>query len=125
MHWLKDVVIDIAITLVILAYALWQPQWAWWIVVVYSSLMLLLKGAALSSPLLTGMSTKKGQEVPFWFYHILYAVNVFALLTLRWYVMAGVWAAIWIMSIAADSQSRTKREAKAVTRKERVKPAHR
>lgn len=125
MHWLKDVIIDIAITVVILAYAIGQPQWAWWIIVIYSSLMLLLKGAALSSPMLSGMSTKKGQEVPFWFYHILYAVNVFALLTQRWYLMAGVWAAIWILSIASDTQVRSARAAKTAASKKQVTPAHR
>jgi hypothetical protein len=107
MKWIKDVVIDIAVTLVVLVYALWQPAWAKWVLMIYTPLMMLLKGVAVANPMLAGMASKKGAEVPFWFHHVLYAASVLALLTARWYIMAGLWIAIWLMSIATDTQSRT------------------
>ncbi len=107
MKWLKDVVLDITITLIALIYAIWQPGWAWWVLVIYTPLMALLKGVALANPMLADMASKKRNEVPFWFHHVLYAVSVLSLLTARWYLMAGLWIAIWLMSIVTDSRVQT------------------
>ena len=116
MNWLKDAIIDIAVTLVIVAYAIWRPEWAWWVIVIYTPLMLLLKLSALSSPV-RALSGKAKVTVPGWFYHVLYAVNVVALLVAEWWIVAAGWVLIWVLSMIAESKSKA-----AVKPKAKVNP---
>lgn len=107
MKWLKNVVIDIAVTLVALAYAFWEPDWAKWVLMIYTPLMVFVKGIAMANPMMASMASKQRDEVPFWFHHVLYATCVLSLLTVQWYLMAGLWIAIWLMSIVTDTRVNT------------------
>ncbi len=107
MSWLKHVLLDLAVTIAIVAYAFGgQPRWLWWAIAVYSGLMLLLKVAAAASPAATGLSNKSTRAVPVWFFHAVYAVSVLALLYAREYALAGVWAVIWLLSFVADARAK-------------------
>ncbi len=106
MTWIKNAVIDVAITAVIVAYTLTLAAWGWWIIAIYTPLMLLLKIFALSGAAVNVQ--RKADSVPSWFYHVLYGLNV-ALLLYSAFVYAAIgWAAIWILSTIAESQSRPK-----------------
>lgn len=106
MTWIKNAIIDIVVTGVILAYALTTAAWGWWIIVFYTPLMLLLKVFALSGA--AANVQRKSDSVPSWFYHVLYGLNV-ALLFYASFVYAAIgWAAIWILSTIAETQSKPK-----------------
>jgi hypothetical protein len=108
MSWIKNAFIDIAVTAVILAYAFTTAIWGWWIIAIYTPLMLLLKVFALSGA--ASNVQRKADSVPSWFYHVLYGVNV-ALLLYSSFVYAAIgWAAIWILSTIAESQSRPQKK---------------
>lgn len=108
MTWIKNAIIDIASTAVIIAYALTLATWSWWIIAIYTPLMVLLKVFALSGA--ASSVQRKADDVPSWFYHVLYAANVVLLLTASFYYAAIGWAAIWILSSVAESKSRPKKK---------------
>jgi large-conductance mechanosensitive channel len=104
MTWIKNAVIDIAITAVIGVFAFTAATWSWWIIAIYTPLMVLLKLFALS-----GAATavkQKADQVPTWFYHVLYAANLVFLLIGVFYWAAAGWAAIWILSVVVESKNR-------------------
>ncbi len=102
MKWLKNVLLDVAVTVVIVLAAAGQ-EWAMWVVWIYTPCMLLLKLGALTvrRPL---VRTKTMAEAPPWFYHLLYGLNVTALLVGGAWLWAGLWALIWVLSMVAEAQ---------------------
>ncbi len=104
MSWIKNAIIDIAITVVIAVFAFTGVTWSWWIIAIYTPLMVLLKLFALS-----GAATavkQKSDQVPTWFYHLLYGANLVLLLVGLFYWAAAGWAVIWVLSVVAESKSR-------------------
>ncbi|TDI69702.1 MAG: hypothetical protein E2O85_05095 [Bacteroidetes bacterium] len=111
MAWLKNVIIDLLITIVIAVYVFTTADWGYWIIVIYTPLILLLKiGAVLSgiSGAVQKMAKKKPDDVPIWFYHTLFGANLIMLLYANWWVIAVAWAAIWILSAVQDARSSKK-----------------
>ena len=112
MAWLRNVVIDLLVTIVIAIFVFTAADWGYWIIVIYTPLILLLKiGVVLSG--ISG-AVKKGvkkksddldEDVPVWFYHALYGANLIMLLYANWWVIAGAWAAIWILSAVQEARS--------------------
>ena len=108
MAWLKNVVIDLLVTIVIAVYVFTVADWGYWIIIIYTPLMLLLKIVAVSSGI--GSAVKRGakkssDDVPVWFYHVLYGANLIMLLYANWWVVAVGWAAIWILSAVQEARS--------------------
>jgi hypothetical protein len=99
MKWLRNVVVDLAATLVILAWVAQGWTWAAWAVWIYTPLMLVLKAAALGLGSLLGRADRG--DVPGWFYHLVYAANVALLVYGAAWVLAAMWAAIWGLSAMA------------------------
>lgn len=99
MGWVRHVIIDIAVVVVIALATFGGQEWAKWIVWIYTPLMLLLKLAALSAD----VAPKKG-DVPDWFYHVTYAASVVILLYHAWYWETAGWIAIWLLSVVAASR---------------------
>lgn len=111
MSWIKNALIDVAITAVIAWFAWTGATWAWWIVAIYTPLMLLLKVFALSGA--ANAVQRKADDVPVWFYHVLYAANVILLLVSSFLWAGGAWIAIWVLSAVAESRRpRTPKSAK-------------
>ena len=104
MAWLKNVILDLAVTAVIAVWLITSAQWAYWVVLIYTPLLVLLKVIGLSGGVAQAAAQRK-DETPVWFYHLIYAANLMLLLTGRWWIMAAAWAAIWVLS--AYQQSRT------------------
>ena len=107
MSWLKHVVVDLAVTLLIaLTTTRVLPAWAEWIVYIYTPFMLILKITAYFAEL-KKMSPKKQDEgqPPAWFYHVLYAVNVGMLGFSGWWATFAQWIVIWFVSILIDRKT--------------------
>ncbi|NBW93758.1 MAG: hypothetical protein EBR20_05245 [Bacteroidetes bacterium] len=111
MSWIKNSVIDVAVTVVIGVFAFTGASWAWWIIAIYTPLMVLLKVFALSGA--AAIVQQKADEVPIWFYHGLYGANLGLLLMGSFYWAAAGWAVIWVLSVVADSRTRPRRGRKA------------
>ncbi len=109
MSWIKNVVVDLAVTLLIALVAAFGLYWAEVVVWIYTPLMLALKVFALFAGRLTALSKGRGAaEPPPWFFHVLYALNVVLLLIgARWLLAAG-WAVIWALSAVQEARQRQK-----------------
>jgi len=108
MTWIKNVIVDVIVTVIIALYVFSNAAWGYWVIIVYTPLMVLLKLGAVASGV-SKVVKQKPDETPNWFYHVLYALN-FALLLYgaMWWPAAG-WAAIWILSaVQASRTERTK-----------------
>ena len=105
MGWLKNVVIDVAVTIIIILVTLnVLPEWADWIVYIYTPFMLLLKALALFSGVNKIKQKETGDEPPPWFFHALYAINLGALVYAQWWLIAGQWALIWLFSFVIEKR---------------------
>jgi hypothetical protein len=116
MSWIKNALIDIGVTVLIVLTAVLDLTWTRWVVLIYTPLMLIMKIVAFLGSASLGTLQRKSDGVPTWFYHVLYAVNVgvmagYAYLSAGvparhgWMLAAG-WALIWILSIAAEVRMR-------------------
>jgi hypothetical protein len=104
MKWLKNVLVDIGVTLVILlTTAGVLPAGAEWVIYVYTPFRLLLKIVSLSSGVKQVKQQQKDEaQPPEWFFHVLYAVNVIVLLYSRWWWTGAQWALIWGLSMLIE-----------------------
>lgn len=86
MTWIKDVIVDILVTLFIGA-AVWLGDiWMWWVIAVYSALLLIAKGVVLTGDGFLNR-THKSQKAPDWFLHVLYAANIILLMIAGWWIL--------------------------------------
>lgn len=105
MKWVKNVVVDIIVSIVIIVGVLVQIQWLEVVIIAYTALMLLLKFLAVVSEQFMKSVKKTTIEVPLWFTSSLYALNVFVLLGFAWYYTAAQWGLIWLFSWIAHKKS--------------------
>lgn len=101
MKWLKYVVVDIIVSMVIVVAVLLKIEWLTIVVIAYTVLMLILKFLAIvSDPFMKSVKTGKSESIqaPLWFTSSLYAFNVMVLLTFAWYYTAVQWVLIWVFS---------------------------
>ncbi len=103
MNWIKNVVLDIAVTIVIAVWVFTRPEWAYWVIVIYTPLLLLLKLTTVSSGL-SKVAALAGDTTPNWFYHVVYASNVILLFIGEWWIVGAGWAIIWLMSMIQESK---------------------
>ncbi len=103
MSWLKDVVIDLAVTALIVLLAVQGWHWAEVVLWIYTPLMVFVKGAALLAGAL--VQTVKN-DVPAWFFHVLYGVNVAVLMLGGRWILGGLWLLIWGLSVLVEQRAR-------------------
>ncbi len=96
MKWWKEVVLDVVVSLVIVAAVLFPRDWLTLAILVYSGLMIFLKAAVYFNPTVAG-SIKKS-KTPLWFFHLSYGLNTVLLLAGRHWIAAGLWLGIWVLS---------------------------
>lgn len=96
MDWLKDVIVDIIVTVVIIATVLTSNSWLSGLVWGYTGLLLLIKFSVLISDSI--LMNKSKTEAPEWFSHSLYAINTIVLISFEWWYAGIGWGLIWIMS---------------------------
>lgn len=105
MNWLKNVLIDLAVTALIAWAVFAEASWARWIILIYTPLMLLLKIVAAFSGTLAQLNRKSDAAPPGWFFHVLYLANVVLLAVGQWWMLVALWVAIWILSVIAERRS--------------------
>jgi hypothetical protein len=101
MTWLKNVVVDLAIMIVIVLATTGVIPWTQWVVFIYTPFMLALKALAFFGGGLKAVSKPQKQAAeapPALFFHALYAVNVAVLALSGWWLTAAQWALIWVLS---------------------------
>lgn len=102
MNWLKDVIVDIAVTIFIIAAIFVADTWMMWIIGAYTLVLLLAKAAILFGDNFLQLMNKAKSGAPEWFSHLLYAINTASLFYLKWWFIAAGWVLIWALSFAAE-----------------------
>jgi len=110
MNWIKEVVVDLIVTMVILVAVLTNLHWLGLIVIGYTLLMLLLKGIVALNHSLIGALKPRKSEAPEWVTHLLYGVNSLLLLAFGWWITGVQWVAIWILSWHTERQLQRTRQ---------------
>jgi hypothetical protein len=100
--WVKHVLLELGITLIIALATIPSFTWARWIVIAYTALMVLLKIVAVLGSRSLKSIQPSNPNVPPFFWHINYAVNIFLLAADAWWLMVSAWVLIWILSIVYD-----------------------
>ena len=102
MRWLRHVLVDIAVTLVVLAATAFDQRWALWLVWIYTPLLLVMRVLVLGAGGLRGLVKRPADAPPRWFVYGLMGVNAGLLLAdAQWWPAAG-WAFIWGLTYLAD-----------------------
>jgi hypothetical protein len=103
MRWLRLIVLDIVILVIIYLATIGEQQWARWFILFYTPLVVVMRILALRSRLLQ-RKVEAGDEVPVWAYHLIYAASFSLCIWDQWWLVAVGWGAIWIMSSIYQSQ---------------------
>lgn len=112
MSWIKEVLVDIVVTVFIIAALVMDATWMHWVVVGYTGVLVLAKILVLAGDDALQLIRKTQGEAPDWFPQLLYAINAGALLYFRqWYLAAG-WLLIWLLSYRALRKFRGKKGGK-------------
>lgn len=98
MSWLKEVIVDIAVTIFIIASVWLADPWMKYIIWAYTGIMLLTKSIVLFSDNFMQIAKKAKNTAPEWFAHLLYATNTFVLFYFTWWYAAAGWLLIWLFS---------------------------
>lgn len=109
MDWLKEVILDIMVTIFILAAVYLADPWMAWIIWIYTGVMLLTKSLILFGDSFLRLADKAKTSAPVWFTHLLYGVNTAALFIFQWWFAATGWALIWIFSYMAQRKLAARR----------------
>lgn len=102
--WIRHVLLELGITLIIVLATIADLTWARWIVIAYTGLMVLLKIVAVVGSRTLKSIQPTNRNVPTGFWHVNYAVNIFLLAADAWWLMVSAWALIWILSVVYDRQ---------------------
>lgn len=95
MGWLKDVIVDLIATAIIIATVLTSNTALAWLVWGYTGLLLFVKLLVVIGDDFLNLINKSKSEAPEWFSHLLYAINTGALLVFQWWYAGAGWALIW------------------------------
>jgi len=98
-HWITEILVDLTVTATIICAVLLGYTWLHYIVIGYTILLLLVKFMVVISSQFQAITKKGKSTVPYWVYHLLYALNTTSLLIFSWYVTAIGWLIIWGLSI--------------------------
>lgn len=98
MSWLKEVIVDIAATVLIIIAVFINQTILTGIILGYTGLLLITKLLVLFGDDFLNMMNRAKTNAPHWFTHMLYAVNTVVLLVFKWWYAGVGWAIIWIVS---------------------------
>lgn len=107
MEWIKEVIVDILVTVFIIVSIWLGDIWMWWVLVAYTGLLLVAKATVLMSDGFLSNRSQKTQQAPNWFLHLLYGINIILLGYIGWWYLLGGWTLIWLFSFL--SQRKTNR----------------
>lgn len=98
MSWIKELIVDLAVTVLIIVAVILSDPWMKYVIWVYTGIMLLTRIVVFSSDSFIQIVNKSKNKAPDWVAHLLYATNTLVLLYFSWWYAAGGWAAIWLFS---------------------------
>ena len=106
MNWLKEVVVDVIITIVLVGIFLFNKTE--WVLAfqIYTPILIFLKTLALLG---SRVKHRLQGNAPPTFFHTLYAINVLVLIINGWWALSVQWMIVWFLS--SLFQIRTQREA--------------
>lgn len=113
MDWLKDVFLDIIVTLFIASAVFLEIEWMYWIIIVYTGILLLTKAIVLLADDALQLIRKTETEAPKWVNNLLYGINTLVLLVNAWWYVGGAWVLIWLLSYMAQHKLERSRAASA------------
>lgn len=102
MSWLKEVIVDVLVTVFIIVSIWLGDIWMWWVLVAYTVLLLIAKTAVLMSDGFLSTRRQRSQQAPDWFLHLLYGINIILLGYIGWWYLLGGWALIWLFSFLSQ-----------------------
>lgn len=98
MNWIKDVVVDILASVIIIAAVITSNSILSGIVWGYSGLLLFVKLLVYFGDGFMNMVNKTKSSAPDWVPHLLYAINTATLLYFQWWYVGTGWIIIWVLS---------------------------
>jgi hypothetical protein len=106
MSWIKNAIVDIIVTILIITAVFFvRVVWLDWVVVGYTALILISKIAIMAIGQMQVLMKGRASDVPEWVSHTLYATNVVVLLfggwqysSGMWLISGGMWLLIWLFS---------------------------
>jgi hypothetical protein len=95
MNWLKEVVVDVIITLVLICIFLFNRTE--WVLAfqIYTPILLFLKLIAILG---SSLGNRLHGNAPPTFFHTLYAINVLVFLINGWWALCVQWMIVWFLS---------------------------
>lgn len=106
MPQLKNVLVDLIVTVLIGVATVLDQRWALVLVAIYTPLMLVLKVLPLLPGALPVNLLSVADAPPNWVYHVLYAANVALLAAFAHWILASGWLLIWGLSTAAEAKAK-------------------
>ena len=95
LKWLKELALDIIITIIIVIGSVYNLQAIRIFLFIYTPLILIAKILALT----TADKKKRFKNIaPTWIYHTLYALNIVFLILCHWWILTVGWALVWLFS---------------------------
>ena len=113
MAWIRNAIVDIVVTGLMVLGTIGGLTWAAWAIWIYTPFMLLLRVGAIGAKGHRKKAADPKMKVPETFYHALFVLNVgFPLFQAwskgdtNWCWVAGAWVAIWALSTWTASRQR-------------------
>ena len=110
MNWIKDSLVDIAVTVVLALATFGEMEWARWAIMVYTPFMLLVRIYAYSTRFSLSKVKATDTGVPTAVFHVLYGLNVLIAAYDQWWWIAGSWLVIWVLSAISAKDLAAKKE---------------
>ena len=102
MSWIKHIIVDLCVTAIVVIAAFSAATWATWALLVYTPFLVVMKFIGFLAVGFTRTLKRDSGGVPNAVYHLLYAANLSLLAFGGLWLLAGQWAAIWLLSIATE-----------------------
>ncbi|MEX1136323.1 MAG: hypothetical protein WEB89_05445 [Balneolales bacterium] len=104
MSWFKEIIVDVLVTVFILLTAMLEAVWMQYTLVGYTSLMLAVKLFVFFNDNYLNLLKKKRQTAPVSVIYQLYGINIAILILFDWWITAGLWLLIGIISYLTDKK---------------------
>jgi hypothetical protein len=109
MNWIKNAIVDILVTIIIIIAAIAHVEWLEYLVTGYTIVLLIAKIIIMSMNQMQTLIKGRISDVPEWASHLLYATNVIVLAVFNWQVTAALWLVIWLMSYLTYKRVKAKK----------------
>lgn len=111
MNWLKDVIVDIIATLLIILMVVSNQYFLEVIILGYTVLLLAVKFVVVVGNDFMRVISNAKSDAPEWFGHLLYGINTLVLLSFQWWYTGVAWAIIWLLSYLTQQKIKAKAHA--------------